>query len=304
VLDGPGNQLWVYVDKPRLYDAWDIDPDYALDGEPLGPPDSIEVVERGPHRGAIRVEWRYRDSRVRQDVRLWSNSARVELRTTLDWHDRRLLLKARFPVAVRSAHASFETAFGVIERPTHRNTSWDAARFEVCAHRFVDLAEPGYGVALLNDAKYGHHAHGNELGLSLVRSPTHPDPLADEGRQTFTYALFPHPGGWLEGGVLAEAQELNRPLLARPVSAAGPASWRPLRLDGLPVALGTIKPLEDGGGLVLRTYEPAGARGRVEPALPPGWSVDAELNLLEVEVGSADHGFTPFQVHSWRLRPS
>jgi alpha-mannosidase len=304
VLTGSGNQLWVYVDKPRLFDAWDIDPDYGLDGEPLGAPESIEVVERGPHRGAIRVEWRYRDSRVRQDVRLWSNSARVELRTTLDWHDRRLLLKTRFPVAVRSTHASFETAFGVIERPTHRNTSWDAARFEVCAHRFVDLSEPGYGVALVNEAKYGHHAHGSELGLSLVRSPTHPDPLADEGRQVFTYALFPHSGSWLEGGVLAESQELNRPLLARPVAAAGPASWRPLRLDGLPVALGTLKVLEDDGGLVLRTYEPAGGRGRVEPAPPPGWTIDAELDLLEDEVSPADFSFTPFQVHSWRLRPA
>jgi alpha-mannosidase len=304
VLDGRGNQLWAYVDKPRVFDAWEIDPDYANEGHDLSPATSLEVVERGPHRGAIRVEWRHRDSRIRQDVRLWSNSARVEFRTTLDWHDRRRLVKARFPLAVRATHASFETAFGVVERPTHRNTSWDAARFEVAAHRFADLSEPGYGAALLNDGRYGHHALGSELGISLLRSPVYPDPLADEGEQTFTYALYPHRGCWLEGGVLREAQDLNRPLLARRVAAREAASWRPLRLDGVPLGLGALKALEDGGGLVLRTYEPQGARGRAEVSLPPGWTLDAEVNLLEEEIGPHELEFTPFQIRSWRLRRS
>ena len=115
---------------------------------------------------------------------------------------------------------------GVVRRPTHRNTSWEEARFEVAAHRFVDLSEHGYGVALLNDGKYGHHALHNELGLSLLRSPVYPDPLADEGRQSFTYALFPHQGDWLSGGVLAEAEDLNQPLLARAVKADAPSTWR------------------------------------------------------------------------------
>ena len=113
-----------------------------------------------------------------QDIRLWANSARIDFHTRFDWHDRHWLVKARFPLAVRSSRATFETAFGVVERPTHRNTSWDQARFEVPGHRFADLSEPGYGVALLNDGRYGHHALGNELGLSLLRSPIWPDPLA------------------------------------------------------------------------------------------------------------------------------
>jgi alpha-mannosidase len=304
VLDGPGNRISVYVDKPRLFDAWDIDPDYADEAREMGPAESVEVLEPGPHRGAIRITWRYGDSRIRQDVRLWSNSARVEFRTALAWHDRRLLVKARFPLAVRTTHATFETAFGVVERPTHRNTPWDAARFEVAAHRFADVSEPEYGVALLNDGRYGHHAVGSELGISLLRSPAYPDPLADEGEQTLTYALFPHRGRWLEGGVLREAQDLNRPLPARAVATAGPASWRALRLDGLAVALATLKALEDGGGLVLRSYEPQGARGRVLPTVAPGWGIDAELNLLETEIGPPDLTFRPFQVHSWRLRRS
>jgi alpha-mannosidase len=301
VLAGRGNQLWVYVDKPRLFDAWDLDPDYASEGEELVPAESIEIVERGPHRCAIRIGWRHRDSRIRQDVRLWANSARVEFRTTLDWHDRRFLLKARFPLAVHARHGSFETAFGVVERPTHRSTSWDAARFEVAAHRFADLSEPGYGVALLNDGKYGHHAFGNELGITLLRSPVYPDPYADEGEQTFTYALYPHRGNWLEGGVLREAEELNRPLFARPITTTGAASWQPLRLAGMQLGLGTLKVLEDGGGLVLRTYEPRGSRGRAQPTPPSGWTFDAELNLLEEGLGLPEVAFAPFQVRSWRL---
>jgi alpha-mannosidase len=221
--------------------------------------------------------------------------------TRFDWHDRRWLLKARFPLAIRSARATFETAFGVVERPTHRNTSWDAARFEVPGHRFADLSEPGYGAALLNDGRYGYHAHGGELGLSLLRSPVWPDPLADEGEQELTYALLPHPGGWLAGGVLAEAEDLNRPLPARPTRAPVRASLRPLRLDGLPAALGALKPLEDGDGLALRVYEPQGARGRVELGLPPGWAADAALDLLERPIGAPESELTPFAVRTWRI---
>ena len=226
-------------------------------------PHAVTVVEDGPHRVAIRLERAFRDSTVVQEIRLWAGSPRIDFHTTFDWHDRRWLLKARFPLAVRAPRATFETAFGVVERATHRNTSWEQARFEVAAHRFVDLSEPGYGAALLNDGRYGHHAIGSELGISLLRSPFWPDPLADEGTQELTYSLLPHAGGWHEGGVLAEAEDLNRPLLARPV-AGEEASLRPLAVEGLPVALGGLKALEDGGGLALRVWEPQGARGPVD----------------------------------------
>jgi alpha-mannosidase len=301
VLDGRGNLLWAYVDKPREWDAWELDGEYANEGEEIVAT-SVEVVEAGPHRAALRVTRAFRDSRIVQDVRLWAGSARIDFVTRLDWHDRRWLLKARFPLAVRAAHATFETAFGVVARPTHRNTSWDQARFEVAGHRFADLSEPGGGVALLNDGRYGYHAIGSELGLSILRSPVWPDPLADEGEQELVYSLLPHPGGWLDGGVLAEAQDLNRPLLARPVERGAGASLRPLRVDGLPVALGALKPLEDGGGLVLRAYEPQGARGELALGLPDGWRADAQLDLLEREIGPPEAVLGPFAVRSWRLR--
>ena len=136
---------------------------------------------------------------------------------------------------------------------------------------------------LLTDGRYGHHALESELGLSLLRSPTWLDPLANEGVEEVVYALHPHAGQWLEGGVLAEAEDLNRPLLVHPVPAAGDARLRPLALDRLPLGLGALKALEDGGGLVPRAYEPQGARGTAQVTLP-------EL------------GFGPFQVRTWTLR--
>ena len=301
VLAGRGNQLWAYVDKPRLYDAWEIDVSYADAGQELGPAESIEVTEAGPHRAAIRVVRRFRSSTIVQDVRLWASSPRVEFHTVIEWHDRHWLVKARFPLAIHAEHAIFETAFGVVRRPTHRNTSWDAAKFEVPGHRFADLSEAGYGAALLNDGRYGYHALGNELGISLLRSPVYPDPLADEGHHEFTYALFPHAGSWYEGGVLAEAEDLNRPLLSAAVRAPGPASFQPLRITGLPLGLGALKTSEDGEDYVLRCYEPHGARGEVSLDLPPGWLLAEELDVLERPAGEATLSFTPFQVRTWRL---
>ena len=304
VLDAPGNQVWAYVDKPRMWDAWDIDATYQSSGEEVIDVEDLDVVESGPHRAAVRVAKRFRDSRITQDVRLWSNSARLDFRTKLEWRDRRWLLKARFPVAVRSSTASFETAFGIVERPTHRNTQWDAARFEVAGHRFAFLSEPGYGVALLNDGRYGYHARDNELGLSLLRSPVNPDPLADEGEHIFTYSLLPFGGDWLEAGVLAEADDLNRPLLVRRVRATAEATARPLVVEGLPVSLGSLKVLEEGGGALLRIYEPRGARGEIAVTVAPGWEVAGELNLLEEHMLPTSTSIAPFEVRSFMLRPT
>ncbi|MBA2313236.1 MAG: alpha-mannosidase, partial [Actinobacteria bacterium] len=302
-LAGRGNQIWAYVDKPRAWDAWDVDAGYADDGKELVA-GAVELVEDGPHRAAIRIDRRFRDSVVTQEVRLWCNSARIDFATSIDWRDRHWLLKSRWPLAVRAARAAFETAFGVVERPTHRNTSWDAAQFEVAGHRFADLSEPGYGVALLNDGRYGYHALGNELGLSLLRAPAYPDPLADEGSHSFTYALFPHAGSWLEGGVLAEAEDLNRRLPSVPCNAAGPVSLRPLKLEGVRLGLGALKPQEDGDGLILRVYEPAGARGALDIDLPRGWILGPELNLLETETGEPNLHFTPFKIRTYLLQRS
>jgi alpha-mannosidase len=135
----------------------------------------------------------------------------------------------------------------------------------VAAHRFADLSETGYGVALLNDGKYGHSARGNVLGISLLRSPIHPDPFADEGEHHFTYSLLPHEGDWTGSGVVQEAFALNSPLCAAEVTPDGgtlPLESGLATVEGVTLALGTLKRAEDGRGVILRLYEPHGARGK------------------------------------------
>jgi alpha-mannosidase len=295
-----GNQIWAFVDKPRYFDAWDIEEDYEANGTEVLATGPAKVIETGPHRVAVRIQRRFGASTITQTIRLWANSPRVEFKTDLDWHDRRILLKSRTPLAIHADHATFECACGVIKRPTHRNTPWDSAKYEVAGHRFADLSEAGFGVALLNDGKYGHDIAGNVMGLSLLRSPVYPDILADEGAQSFTYALLPHLGDWFEGGVLAEAEDLNQPLLATPASLDRDQHWQAATLDGRPLALSALKPDEAGESLILRLYEPSGGRSQPRITLPDGWTLGPQVNLLEEPI-NGDHTFGPFQIRSFRL---
>ncbi len=170
------------------------------------------------------------------------------------------------------------------------------------AHRFADLAEPGFGLALLNDAKYGHSARGNLLGLSLVRSPVYPDPLADEGQQSFTYALMPHAGDWSTTGVREEAEDLNQPLLVGAASGLAATVVSPVKTIGIDAALSALKPAEDGRGLILRVYEPAGRRGAFAVGAPEGWAIEGPLNILEEELDRGpDADLSPFEIRTWRL---
>ena len=196
--------------------------------------------------------------------------------------------------------AAFECANGVVMRPTHANTSWDQAMYEAAAHRFIDLSEPGFGVALLNTAKYGHNVKGNRLGMSLLRSPIYPDPLADEGTQSFAYALLPHAGDWHEGGVREEAEDLNQPLLVKEVSGLALGSVTPLGVTGIPAAFSGLKPAEDGKGLVFRVYEPAGRRGDFV-VKADGWTASAVTLMEEPQKRTANSALMPFEVRSWKL---
>ncbi|MDR3470761.1 MAG: glycoside hydrolase family 38 C-terminal domain-containing protein [Devosia sp.] len=302
-LAGRGNQIWAYpVDKPRSWDAWDVDEDYTERGEEVAALEGIEVVEAGPHRAAVKVTRRFRHSTITQTYVLTANSRRLDIETVLDWHDRRVFLRALTPVDVRATEATFECAYGVVKRPTHTNTSWDQAKFEVPGHRFADLSEPGFGLALLNDAKYGYSARGNVLGLSLVRSPVYPDPLADEGVQRFTYGLMPHAGDWFEGQVREEAEDLNQPLLAMAATGLAATVVTPISTAGIDAALSALKPAEDGEGLVLRLYEPAGRRGDFAVTVPQGWQLGGAVNLLEepFDRGSGA-ALRPFEIRSWKL---
>jgi alpha-mannosidase len=248
----------------------------------------------------VKVVRKFRASTITQTYVLLANSPRLDIETTLDWHDRRVFLRTLTPAAVRSQSATFECANGVLRRPTHENTSWDQAMYEAAAHRFIDLGEPGFGLALLNNAKYGHNVRGQTLGMSLLRSPIFPDPLADEGSQTFTYALMPHAGDWHEAGVREEAEDLNQPLLVQEVSGLAQGLVTPISVSGTRAAMSGLKAAEDGKGLIFRVYEPAGGRGDFK-VMAYGWNAAPVTILEEPQKRDAASELMPFEVRSWRL---
>ena len=301
VLAGRGNQLWAYVDKPRNWDAWDVDENYREQGEEITHVERLEIVESGPHRAALRLTRRFRSSFITQEVRLWADSRRLDFHTTLKWHDRRWLLKALFPLNIRATEAHFECAYGLHKRPTHRNTSWDAARFEVAQHRFTYLSEPLYSAALLNNGKYGVHALSNELGLSLLRSPIYPDYAADEGVQRFSYALYSNAEADFFSGLLSETTDLNMPLIAQPAKVDEEVNWQAVEVSDLTLGLGALKVAEDTAELILRLYEPQGARGEAKFRLAEGWRIEEGLDLLEQSTGTPDFTLNPFQVRSYKV---
>jgi alpha-mannosidase len=301
-LAAPGNRIELFDDEPNDFDAWDIDPytfGTARDAEPA---ESFEIVTETPLRIEVAFERPLGEaSRLRQVVRLDAGSPRLEFHTTVDWHESHTLLKAGFPLGVRSPNATYEMPFGYAERPTHYSSSFDRARYEVPGHRFADLSEHGFGAALLSDSKYGFSCYDGELKLTLLRSPKSPDPEADMGRHEFAYALLPHAGGWREGGVLREAILFNTPLVW---TDGGPE--QPFAVVEGELVLDTVKRAEDSDDVVLRLYEPYGGRGtaRVRIACAAARRctlLEEEGEELAVEDGAVVVPYRPHEVISVKL---
>lgn len=307
------NQLQLFQDGPEREAAWNVHDTFEKREYAWDPGASIEVIECGPVRAVVRITRRYRQSRIEQDLILYDQCPRIDFLTRAQWQERQVMLKAAFPVEVRSSRAAFEIQFGVVERPTHRNTSWEEVKFEVCAHRWADLSEAGYGVSLLNDCKYGYDVQGNTLRLTLLRGSEWPDPDADRGEHTFAYSLYPHEGGWGEGGTVQRGWELNVPIICLPGggrAADGSGHRSFLAIDG-PAILETLKRAEDGDGWVLRLYEPYGGRGAVCVRTPWVLGRVCECNLVEEvqgEVAQEGDAFAfrvrPFEIKTFRLYPA
>ncbi|MFE6520439.1 alpha-mannosidase [Streptomyces sp. NPDC057794] len=316
VLAEPGNLLRLHTDLPNYWDAWDIDKHYKNRYTDLLDASAVTVVEQDPLLGAIRVERDFgQGSKITQTITLRAGSPRIDIETDLDWHESEKILKAAFPVDIRAAHSSAEIQFGHVQRPTHTNTSWEAARFEVSGHRWVHIGEPGYGVAVVNDSTYGHDVSRTvredggtttTVRLSLVRAPRIPDPEADQGRHRFTYALLP--GARIEDAV-AEGYALNLPL--RVADAAG-APEPVVSVEGEGVTVEAVKLADDtSGDVVVRLYESRG--GRATGVLRTGFPLaGAQItDLLERPLQDADLtgdgvavALRPFQILTLRLRRS
>ncbi|XP_027645314.2 alpha-mannosidase 2C1 isoform X2 [Falco biarmicus] len=304
------NQFALFDDVPLYWDAWDV-MDYHLETRKpvttlLKP---LEITLAGGLRGSASFSLQIGESSTLiQEIILDAMCPYLRFLTQVEWKEAHKFLKVEFPVQVRSTNATYEIQFGHLQRPTHWNTSWDWARFEVWAHKWLDLSEHGFGVALLNDCKYGASAHRNILSLSLLRAPKSPDATADITHHQFTYAVMPHLGSFQDAGVIQRAYNLNFPLHVFPASSAQREAWSAFSVSSPAVVLETVKQSEDRPeAVVVRLYEAHGSTviAWLQTALPVKEAMLCDL--LEQPVGQGHLpleqrgirlSFTPFHVLS------
>jgi len=296
-----GNTLAVYED---FGDAWDFASDYAAAPPAHFALTDAEAFVDGP-KAVVKQTRMFGASTLTQEISLTAGSRRLEFRTQADWREDNQMLRTAFPVAVNTDVARCEIQFGSIARPATRNTTWEAAKYEVCGHKWVDMSETNYGVALLNDCKYGHSVQDGALALTLLRSPSGPDPVADRAQHEFTYALLPHTGDCAAGNVVREAYALNVPL--RVVFGASPQASL-LRVDAENVIIDTVKKAEDGDALIVRLYEASGATASAAVQFSFAPRAVSRVNLMEenpqpvqMQGSTAIIAVSPFEIITLRV---
>lgn len=320
---GAGNQLIIMDDEPLYWDAWDV-MDYHLETPKVMNAENssfevtdVTVIESGPLVAKLRWSLKISDnSTLTQDITLTASSPFLTFDTSVDWYENRKFLKVLFDHNVMARNASYDIQFGILERPTHMNTSWDTARYEVCGHKWCDVSEPDWGMAVLNESKYGWMARGYHLTLSLLKSPKAPDDNCDMKTHLFKYALMPHLGTAVEAQVMQRAYEFNNSLrlMQLPTATTDPQpQWSIGDVDGNGAVLHTIKPAEDGSGdLIVRLFECRGAKSTVLLTLnlpiEDAWGCDGMEHTQKKVSFTKNAGkttfslsFSPFSIMALRL---
>ncbi len=310
------NQIQAFEDIPINWDAWDIEIFYDDKMWLAEAATSVSIVESNALRATLEIKRRILNSDYVQRISLRHNSPRLDFKTTIQWRERKILLKVAFPVDILSPTATYEIQWGNVERPTHRNTSWDWARFETAAQKWVDLSEGDYGVSLLNDCKYGHDIRDNIMRLTLLRGTTAPDPDADLGEHQFSYSLYPHSGSWDER-TIAEAYALNDPIIVyqadvdlTEASSLAREAESFIQVDQPNIVIETVKKAEDGQGFIIRLYESQRKRGAFTLTtnfpLAEAWRaniLEENLEELKVETRRVSYAIKPYQILTLRLIP-
>lgn len=281
------NRLEVYEDYPRAFDAWEINNYYKQKMWP------VKNASCTPIENGFRIVRSYNNSIIRQDITLRNNSKRIDFVTEVDWHEDHVLLKAVFPLDIRTTVATYDIQFGNVTRPTHQNTSWDAAKFEVCGHKWADMSENDYGVSLINDCKYGYSAYENELTLSLLKAATYPNPSADRGLHRFTYSLYPHTGNVTAGGTIQQGYLLNMPLQAvavSPTSGTIPNDFSLVSCDSENICVETVKKAELDDSVIVRLYDAYNQKS--QPTLTFGFDFKEAYVCNLIEENEAKLNFT------------
>ncbi|HBF37883.1 MAG TPA: alpha-mannosidase, partial [Firmicutes bacterium] len=302
-----GNRLAVYQDNG---DAWDIPIGYADQKPDYFQLTGISSQVDGP-RASVKHSYRYGNSQLEQEIVIFEGSRRIDFITKVDWRERHKMLRVAFPLNIQNGAAVGEIQFGSLERPSHRNTTWDMAKYEIYAHKWLDLSNSGYGAALLNDCKYGYKVFKNILDLNLLRSPSYPDPQTDLGTHEFTYALFPHSGNHLNGRVNEQGYQLNYPLSVRKILQRVRGLAREISLLTIHpenIIIETVKKAEESPAFIIRLYESAGSFTRAKLVFHlPVESVQL-VDLMEQPYDGVHLGpelkleFMPFEIQTLKVK--
>ena len=302
VLDGSGegNLIHLFEDRPKNWDAWNIG--YTGKAWKLDRADTVELLDDGPVFTRLRVRKsflgpskarrfpteKFPSSFFVQDIVLYKTLPLVEVRMQVDWWEDHILAKVEWPVAVQADSATYEIPYAAIRRPTTERNSWEKARFEVPALRWIDLSGKNYGVSVITDSKYGYDIHGNRMRITLLRSPKSPDPTADRGKHFIRYAIFPHRGDWRRAGTVRMARNFTTPLFTQWIGGGNgklPPEKAFLHVKPSGVVLAALKPAEDGNGWILRFYESEGKPAEVNVRLWRKIRSAVEVDLMEREIG-------------------
>ena len=277
------NVFQIFEDKPRCFDAWELEATIDLKKEEI-PCDGNIIKTKNELGYFIHFTYNYNNSKIMQTLCLYNDKRRIDFKTVVDWKESQKILKTAFSVDIRGVFARYDVQEGNIVRSITRNTSWEAAKFEVVAHKWADLSETGYGVALLNDCKYGYDIKEDTMRLSLLKSATDPDYSADYGTHEFTYSLYPHKEEWYNARLEEEAFDLNSPVVVLDgASALGNESL--ISFDAKNIVLDAFKKAENEEAYVLRFHEYTGRRGKIN--LKTGLNFDSwcEADLMENPLG-------------------
>ncbi|XP_076033837.1 alpha-mannosidase 2C1-like [Oratosquilla oratoria] len=314
-----GNQMTIYDDEPLYWDAWDV-MDYHLETPRVlndKVDSTITPVTVVKDTGLV-ARLRYKiaisdDSSITQDIELTAESPYLTFHTSVSWYESHKILKTVMETNILTRNASYEIQFGILERPTHMNTSWDSARYEVCGHKWADLSEPDWGLAVLNDSKYGWMGRGNKLSLSLLRSPKAPDAECDMRDHTFKYALLPHLDTLQKAGVVQRGYEFNNALRIARVPEAQVKVRSLISVEGDGIVLHTVKPTDDASGdLLLRVFECHGCKSKARLNLEMMASGVFASNGMEDKdkaipfTANSNHthfdiSLTPFAIRAYRI---
>ncbi len=305
----PLNTLYFGEDIPSIWDNWDIDYDQTQKMYPVTEFVSSEVVSIGALQLRVRVNYKFDNSTLSQDIIFYSDNPRIDFESVVDWNSPHSLLKVGFKVNVLSNEARFETQFGNIKRPTHENYGTDKSQFEVCNHKWTDLSDTRFGVAVLNDCKYGISVSGNDMRLTLHKGGCRPDTRGDKGVHKFTYSLLVHDSAFSTEAVIKPAYELNYPSLVFDGTAPCGNCGSLLNVDAENVIIETVKPAEDGNGFIVRAYETEGSYTMCNLVFDKALKSVFKTDMLEYddEPINAENNrislvFKPFEIKTLRFK--